>query len=462
MSIPQKIVERLNAQGIAYQVIEEVAISPLHPLCSADQIPVAQIVQVSVLEDGLGRVQALLPSDCLLDLQRLNDHKGRCLVALNRDEYRQLASSLGVDTLPPLPLNDNLPLMVDRRLLKQPNLYLQIKQSNQYLALSQQEFARLVDKAEIADFCIPLARLTQPADDRKAVDHAVQQFTSLRIKQRLEQTLEMPPLPETAERIIKLRIDPEAGVGDLAEVVEKDPSLAAQVVSWASSPYYAAPGAIRSVHDAVVRVLGFDLVINLALGLSLSKAIELPKDGPGGVLPYWQQAVYSASLMEGLVKAMPADYRPSLGLAYLSGLLSNYGYLVLAHVFPPYFSAINRCIEANPHVEHFYVDQHLVNVTRETIASQLMECWSMPAELLAGLRWQHHPDYNGDYNVYSRLLFITNQLLRSAGLSQGPLHSLDDQLLKDLHIERDDAMAALNKVIKQKDELLKIARTFGS
>ncbi len=462
MSIPQKIVERLNAQGIAYQVIEDAVISPLHPLCSADQIPAGQIVQVSVLEDGLGGAQALLPTDCLLDLQRLNDHKGRNLVAMGRDGYRELASSLGVDTLPPVPLSDNLPLLVDRRLLKQPTLYLKIKQSNQYLALSQQEFARLVEKAEIADFCIPLAKLTQPADDRKAVDQAVQQFTSLRIRQRLEQTLEMPPLPETAERIIKLRIDPEAGVSELAEVVEKDPSLAAQVVSWASSPYYAAPGAIRSVHDAVVRVLGFDLVINLALGLSLSRSIELPKDGPGGVLPYWQQAVYSASLMESLVKAMPADYRPSLGLAYLSGLLSNYGYLVLAHVFPPYFTAINRCIEANPHVEHFYVDQHLVNVTRETIASQLMDCWSMPDEIVIGLRWQHHPDYPGEYSVYSRLLFITHQLLRSAGLAHGPQQPLDEQLLAGLHIEREDALAALAKVVKQKDELLKIARSLGN
>lgn len=461
MSIPQPIVERLNAQGIAYQVVEQTAISPLHPICSADKLPASQIVQVVALEDSLGRLQALLPADCMLDLQRLNEVKGRNLIALNRDRCRQLASSLGMDILPPIPLSDSLPLLVDRRLIKQPSLYLQIQQSNQYLTLSQPEFARLVEKADIADVCIPLSRLGQPEDDRKAVTQAVQQFTTLRIKQRLEQTLEMPPLPETAERIIKLRIDPEAGVGELAVVVEKDPSLAAQVVSWASSPYYAAPGAIRSVHDAVVRVLGFDLVINLALGLSLSKSIELPKDGPGGVLPYWQQAVYSASLMEGLVKAMPSDYRPSMGLAYLCGLLSNYGYLVLAHVFPPYFSAINRCIEANPHAEPWQVDQHLVNVTRETIASQLMECWSMPDEIVAGLRWQHQPDYSGDFSVYSRLLFVANQLLRSVGLEQGPLQPLDDQLFERLHLQREDAMGALNKVVKQKDELLKIARTLG-
>lgn len=461
MSIPQKIAERLHAQGIHYQIIETAGLSPLHPLHSGERLPAAQIVQVAVLEDKLGRLQVLLPSDCLLDLPRLNDHKSRNLTALGRDACRKLASSLGVDSLPSLPLSDNLPLEVDRRLLKQPILYLQFQQSNQFLALSQSEFARLVEQGDIADFCIPLSRLGQPADDRKAVDQAVQQFTRLRIKQRLEQTLEMPPLPDTAERIIKLRIDPNASVKELSAVVEKDPSLAAQVVSWASSPYYAAPGAIRSVHDAVMRVLGFDLVINLALGLSLSRSIELPKDGPDGVLPYWQQAVYSASLMEGLVKALPADYRPSMGLSYLCGLLSNYGHLVLAHVFPPYFSAINRCIEANPHVERFYVDQHLVNVTRETIASQLMECWSMPSEVVTGLRWQHHPDFDGEFCVYSRLMFVTNQLLRSAGLSLGPLRPLEDSLLAALHLNREDALAALDKVVKQKDDLMQIASGMG-
>src|SRR5690606_1589310 len=200
---------------------------------------------------------------------------------------------------------------------------------------------------------------------------------------------------------------------------------------------------------------------SLARGLSLAKSLERPRHGPGAVVPYGQQAGNGASLMEGLVKAMPADYRPSMGLAYLCGLLSNYGYLVLAHVFPPYFSAINRCIEANPHVEPWQVDQHLVNVTRETIASQLMECWSMPDEIVAGLRWQHQPEFSGDFSVYSRLLFVANQLLRSVGLEQGPLQPLEDQLFADLHLQREDAMGALNKVVKQKDELLKIARTLG-
>ena len=95
----------------------------------------------------------------------------------------------------------------------------------------------------------------------------MQAFTARRIQQRLEATIEIPPLADTAQKIIKLRVDPNATIDDITGVVETDPALAAQVVSWAASPYYASPGKIRSVEDAIVRVLGFDLVINLALGL---------------------------------------------------------------------------------------------------------------------------------------------------------------------------------------------------
>lgn len=64
---------------------------------------------------------------------------------------------------------------------------------------------------------------------------AVQAFTARRIQQRLEQTIEIPPLADTAQKIIKLRVDPNASIDDITGVVETDPALAAQVVSWAAS-----------------------------------------------------------------------------------------------------------------------------------------------------------------------------------------------------------------------------------
>ena len=458
MPIPPTVSERLDSQGINYQIIDEAEIAPLHQLFSADQLTQSQVVKLVILKDSMGHLQALIPADSLLDLTRLCELKGRNLEAITPEEYEQMARSHGLDHLPDFPLNDSLPLVVEKRLKAAGDLYLEMGNSGYFLKLPQSEFAKLVANGSEADFCVALDDFSPSSDDRMAIESSVQRFTQLRIKRRLEETLEMPPLPETAEKIIQLRIDPEAGVGELAELVEKDPSLAAQVVSWASSPYYAAPGAIRSVHDAVVRVLGFDLVINLALGLALGRTLELPKEGPHGVTPFWDQSVYCAVTMEGLVKAMPSERRPSLGLAYLSGLLSNYGYLVLAHIFPPYFKVICRSIEANTHVNPHLIEQHVLGIDRETLASQLMDCWSMPEEVIQALRWQNYPGYQGDYNLYARLLYVSNQLLRSVGLIQGPVLPISDRIFEELGLEQEDALHVINHVVAMKDELRQMAR----
>ena len=463
MSISSKIEQCLLDQGISYQVVNGEHLMPMHELKSANSVS-GEVVTISVmLSDTLGKLQVLMPKNAFLDLSELCEQLGRNLKAVPPEEQSRLANEQGAETLPAIPSLYNMPIVVDSRLMECEKIYLDSGHDGFYIEMASDEFKKALGQADIGNFCIPIAKLkdTFQRDDRAELEQAVQQFTTLRIKQRLDQTLEMPPLPDTAERIIQLRLDPDAGVGELAEIVEKDPSLAAQVVSWASSPYYAAPGTIRSVHDAVVRVLGFDLVINLALGLALGKSLEVPRDGVYGVNPYWQESVYTAAMAEALVKTISADYRPSLGLAYLSGLLHNYGYLVLAHVFPPHYQLVNRYIEANPHVNHSYLERHLIGVCREQIGSLLMESWSMPEEVVTATRWHHMADYKGTNKEYANVLFVAVNLLKGAGLYQGDAEPIPPQLYAALNLDPVDAEAALQRIIDSKDDLLGMARNLG-
>lgn len=302
--------------------------------------------------------------------------------------------------------------------------------------------------------------LDRPDDDRAEITQAVQSFTARRIQQRLEQTIEIPPLPHTAQRIIKLRVMPEATVDDITGVVETDPALAAQVISWAASPYYAAPGKIRSVEDAIVRVLGFDLVINLALGLALGKTLSLPKDHPQQATPYWHQAIYTAAVIEGLTRLIPRERRPEPGLSYLSGLLHNFGYLVLAHVFPPHFSLLCRHLEVNPHLHHSLVEHHLLGITREQIGAWLMRYWGMPVELANALRFQADPNYQGKDFAYANLVCLAVRLLRNRGIGEGPQEPIPQGLFERLEIRPDKAEEAVTRVLNAEAALRALAQQF--
>lgn len=450
---PAVIVQLLEKLGLAYRVCSE-----------RPALPAAQRLQAVLLEDAVGTLLVLFPQDQLLDLGRLAELTGRTLTALKPERLQRMLGKHALGVLPGLPPLTSSPCLYDERLLQVPSLFVESGAPGVLLELSSETFKGLLSKASAARFGEPLRdirpNLDRPDDDRAEISQAVQAFTARRIQQRLEETIEIPPLAETAQRIIKLRVDPDATLDDITGVVETDPALAAQVVSWAASPYYAAPGKIRSVEDAIVRVLGFDLVINLALGLALGKTLSLPKDQPQHTTPYWQQAIYSAAVIEGLTRAMPRAQRPEAGLTYLAGLLHNFGYLVLAHVFPPHFSLICRHLEVNPHVPHSYIEQHLLGIGREQIGAWLMRHWDMPEELASALRFQHDPEYTGPHAAYPNLVCLAVDLLRNRGIGAGPQREIRQSLLDDLGLSREKAEEAVDKVLAAEVALRELAAQF--
>ncbi len=427
-------------------------------------------VRSILLQDKTGRVQAIVPFDAMLDLKSIQQQTGRELVAVGPGELEELYASKRLTRLGHIPCLNNVTTLIDETIA---NDALSIINSPENLDASALDLGALKDT--LLEFnhdlvFMPIAvdvatiqpSTPNPEKDEDRIIHSLQNFTTLRIKQRLEDTLEIPTLPATAQRIIQLRVNPNAVVSELAEIVESDPSLAAQVVSWAGSPYYATPGKIRSVQDAIVRVLGFDLVGNLALGLALGKTLELPKDKVDGVTPYWLQSIYCSTLVESIVSLIPAEIKPSKGLTYLSGLLHNFGYLVMAHIFPPHFSHICRYMEANPHISHMCIETHLLQITREQICLWLMDLWNMPEEVTTAIQFQHDPMYSDKHCAYPNLIFMALRLLRQEGIGDAPLEEVPDYLFERYELDRERVMEKVRSVVESSDEIAAIAQNFPS
>lgn len=438
-TLPSLIVQLMDKLGLPYRTCELSA-----------RLDDSQRVQAILVDDAIGALLVLYPRDHLLDLSRLGELTGRQLSAVKPDRLGRMLEKHKLQVLPGLPPLTSSPCLYEERLLQQPQLLIESGHPGLLIELASSDFKTLLNKASAGQFAVPLSsihpNLDRPDDDTAEITQAVQSFTARRIQRRLEETIEIPPLAHTAQKIIKLRVNPEASVDDITGVVETDPALAAQVVSWAASPYYASPGKIRSVEDAIVRVLGFDLVINLALGLALGKTLSLPKDQPQQATPYWQQAIYTAAVIEGLNRAIPRPQRPEAGLSYLAGLLHNFGYLVLAHVFPPHFSLICRHLEVNPHLSHSVIEQHLLGITREQIGAWLMRFWGMPEELATALRFQHDPDYQGEHAGHANLVCLAVRLLRNKGIGDGPYSEIPETLYEHLGISREKANEVVAKV----------------
>lgn len=458
MTVSATILEMLQkSSNVSYTLTEKSANS--ESLSIVPKNNTACLVTGLILKDNQSQhVQVLVPANSVVDLDAMFRHFGRQFEGVSSAEAWQLISSKDLSSVPAIPQWQSMPTFIDETLVKKEHLLLDSGDAQNLVQMSNQNFKELIKTCNVGAFTSAAPESPDNAEnDENEITDSVKRFTERRIRQRLDETLELPPLPETAQRIIKLRADPNADISDLTNIVEIDPSLAAQVVSWAASPYYSAPGKIKSVHDAIVRVLGFDMVLNLALGLALGKTLSMKALSKQDIDQYWRNAVYTAAAVEGLVTSISREHRPGFGMAYLSGLLNNFGYLVLAEIFPPYFQLLNRARCANPHLLPAIVETHTLGVSGNKIAGWLLDNWSMPEEVVSALRFQSNKNYEGEHRAYAQLNYVAKQLLANKGFGDILPADISPGVFESLHLDQEMAFATIDNIFESGSDLDAIA-----
>lgn len=259
----------------------------------------------------------------------------------------------------------------------------------------------------------------RPGADRLRVNAGISAFTERRVVERLDSTLSLPSLSRTTRALLDLRSQPFANVQQLVSIIEKDVSLAARIVGWANSAYYAAPNSVDNIHDAIARVVGFDEALNLALGTGIGNAVPAVAPTVPGMPDYWTESLLTAATMENLATRLARwDCQP--GTAYLAGLLSHFGTLLLAHVFAPQFAKIRELQHANRHLYYGYCDMEVLVLSRDVLAAELLQDWALPEDVVTAVRMQCAPP---EHSPLAGLLNYTRCLLAAEGLGSYPWRS---------------------------------------
>jgi HD-like signal output (HDOD) protein len=276
------------------------------------------------------------------------------------------------------------------------------------------------------------------------------------MRQKISQIKSLPPLPDIAHRILMLGSDPLADAGKLGELIEQDPLLTAQVIRWASSSFYGYRGKITSVQDAITRVLGFDFVFNLALGLAALTPLKTPRDGPIGTKMFWTHSMASTHLMKALSEKIPAPNRPEAQQIFLAALLHNIGFPLLGDQFPEEFSYLNTLIMANPTLTVFNLENFAFGVDHTMLGAWLMNTWSMPKPLIDIAYHHHNPCYRGDNYQLNLLTFLSDCLLGQISIGDAKHQSCQDEVFTQLQL----SVATCNEILdKLSDTVESIAAT---
>ena len=189
----------------------------------------------------------------------------------------------------------------------------------------------------------------------------------------------IPPLPATAAELLAMTADADVEVDDLVAVIERDPALNARLIGMANSAFYGSRVPVMSVREAIIRVLGLNMVRNIAVGMALTggfSAADCPRFDLKG---YWATALGTADLCSGLVRAAVLPGVPDPDTAYLVGLLHNLGELLLVHLRPRDMDEALRRAVAQPEQT---LEQHAVEVIglgHWAAGAFLARHWQLPA-----------------------------------------------------------------------------------
>ncbi len=454
MPVAKSIIELLKCSGIEYQIIKLPVAMDSQRAAQYLGEDSGNFIRIVGFKEGADVLVVAVPYPYMIDTKVLSDLIDDDCYVLANEQLASYYKGCSGNSYPPIPGAFNVHLIVDNSLLDLPEVILESGDPEVLIKLDKINANLLFQESESLCFGVSPNILYARKSKGETGDNLVDaSFTPMRLKQRIDETFDLPAMPEIAQDIMRLRVDPGADATRLAKIVRRDPSLATQVISWASSPYYGYQGKVDSVETAIARVLGFELVMNLALGITIGKCLKVPMDGPLGVREFWKQAIYSACLAEKLCRAMPINQRPERGLIYLSGLLHNFGHLLLGHIFPPQFRLVNNAVEVNPQIAIEDIEYYILGVTHEEMGAWLMKNWHMPEELIVAVHRHHQEEFWSKNAVYSNIVLVTNRMLKRLNIGDSLVTDLPKSTLDLLSLKESDVEAAFEDIQSEAEAL---------
>lgn len=193
--------------------------------------------------------------------------------------------------------------------------------------------------------------------------------------------LELPARPEVALRIQELTADPDSGIAELTDAIQRDGTLAGGLLHAVNSPLFRAAEPIQSIREAVTR-LGYRNTRMLTTNLALRHAFKTRHEVTGEAMrTVWEDGVLCSAFSHVLADTLGILNRER---ALLAGLVAGIGAV-----------PIIRFIEMrNPEPESETIES-LLSQLQGITGTLVVNYWGLGPDLVAAAEhfedWTYEP-----------------------------------------------------------------------
>lgn len=263
---------------------------------------------------------------------------------------------------------------------------------------------------------------------------------------------QIPPLSMTATRLLEIAVDPELDVVQLAQVIEQDPPLTARILGLANSAFFGQANPVMTVEEAIIRVLGLNMVRSLALSMALAGSFDSSACPSFHLDEYWLRSLVTAALARELAVVLK-DEQAAPDAVYLCGLLHNLGEILLVHLRPAEMGQVFKAHQKDPSADLALLQEQFIGTNERVAGEWLGMRWHLPAPLVHVIGHLAMVQPSGDYARLVELVKASRAwadasmqgqtaVLALDGLAGGELAAIDERFR-----ERYDELKALAEMM---------------
>jgi HD-like signal output (HDOD) protein len=215
--------------------------------------------------------------------------------------------------------------------------------------------------------------------------------------------------PFTATKVMSLSNSDTSGAKQLAQVINADPTISAQILKVANSVFFASLNRrINSIHDAIVRI-GFSETKRIVSSMAIMNMFDRKLHNAGfDRTEFWYHSIACAIVTERIARR-GAFVNPDE--AFLSGLLHDLGILLFDEYFPQLLCKLLESTSENA-TSFITEEKSMMSITHIDVTSTLFEKWKLPTNITKSISKKEN------FRAFSRDMVEESQIAVCIGMGE--------------------------------------------
>lgn len=281
-----------------------------------------------------------------------------------------------------------------------------------------------------------------------------------RILRRIDDANAVPSIPNVVRHLLEVTAEPNYQLSNVVRVLSTDAGITTDVVRLANSSLYGGTSKIATLDTAITR-LGIKRIRQLVIARSLVSNLQTSQSQLIDESYFWRRSLGTA-----VMAAHFADAGKGVGrdTAFLAGLLSDVGVVILARAIPDEYREVAAFYTPRSEGD-FCAHERTLGLSHAEVSAMALERWSLSRDLVLAVR--HHHDLNFEDESAPGAAVRLALLVNGAGEvatclceASEPEHIREvcTKAMKTVGLETSDLPPILRRVEPEIDELANVLR----